>query len=395
MAVQRHLSRSGFLSLSTRAGFRLVAVSLAAFLFVAACNSGSDEPTTGPATATALSTASPTPTLTPQTSSTPLVVTVESCNTSNGSGSGGLGTAPGPLPTATPSGSRDNETVRRELGEYFSETLPLIEYMELWNASFNGAWADSLSSREQAERVQVISTRMTLACDAVSVIEEVPPEAAEFDTQMRQAIRDRHAWIMSAADDLNSDNEISPDTDAENEASLTQLFDLSNSAAVLTGEYGVSPGEQRRYVNEAIAIELDLPEGWVASADGLSPVLMAPFEQNLEMLSGLGPDQWQLGTAIRVRRLRNSEPINAQEASERFNSVVERQGPVASTEETSVDGNPALRHTLDPEDGNWQATVTVIVAGDFTYFVETGCPVTVAGACDAVEDVAGSLVLPN
>ena len=284
-------------------------------------------------------------------------------------------------------------TVRTELSEYFSFASPLVEHLTQSNDPFSDAWAERLSVREQSEQIQALATRMTLACDAVSIIELVPPEATVFDANLRRVISERHAWVSSAVNDLNNGLGISEAVEARNRVTFIELSRVSNEADVLAGEHGITPVELLRYTNEPLGISLDLPLGWVVSADGLSPVLMAPFAQNLSALPGLGPDRWQLGTAIRVRRLRNSEPIDAQQAGERFKSIIERQGPVERVEEVSLEGNPALLHILAPEQADWSATVTVLVLGDFTYFVETGCPATLPGACEAVEGVAGTLVV--
>ncbi len=401
MDVQRHLAAiSSFCSpIDVRRGSIAVAVSLAVLLF-AACSSGTTDSTPVPVTANPQPTATATTAIAPEPSPTTPVATFTvadvsypSCDTGSRHTSGSLGTAPGPTPTPVPDiGSRDAELVSSELSEYFSEAIPVVNHVVDWNDAFNSEWSASLKPSEQAEVLQVLGSRASLACDAVARIANVPIEAAGFDALLREAIRVRHAWAGSAIEQLVCcGNGVSTETDIGNSDTLKVVAQLPVESAALIQQYDASTRESLMLSDSAIGIEVAVEVGWLISADGLSPLLLAPFELNRPDRSGLGPERWQIGSAVRIRRLRNPEPITALQASSRFTALVTQQGSVAMTEETSVGGVAALRHILSPEHQLWSSAVTVLVAGDFTYFVETGCPSDVTGACDAVDAVATSL----
>ncbi len=394
MAFQRHLAsiRSGHRNHPVIGTF-LVTVFAVALLTVA-CSSNSGETPVG----TPSFTPEPTRDLqTPQATGFPADITIPGCDTRNGFSSGGLGTAPGPTPTPTQSvGQRTDETVREELAEYFGEAFGVVTYLNHWAITFPEDWSSSLSSGEQVEALQVFGIRLALGCDAVSRISYVPPEASEFDLAMRNALSRAHDRVVVAVDEIASTGDgISPSTDLSVHEGSSAVGDLLTVASELMSEQRVVLSEARRFADEAIGIEATLGEGWVVSADGLSPVLLGSSETNSTGITGLGPERWQLGTAVRVRRLRNSEPIDVQEASSRFGSLISQQGSVDMVEETTFGSTAALRHVLSPTLDNWGASVLVFVEGGFTYFIEAGCSLDVANSCEATESMAMAIEVAN
>lgn len=407
MAFQRHLASLLFKSVATlNRRFLLVTLAVTLLAAVSACDSGSSEPTPGIETPTtiAVPTATPPPTPTPwpsvivpptSTVQTSLEVSVPNCDVGGRSSSGSLGTAPGPTPTPLPdTGSRGNETIRQELGVYFASALPIVEHMTSWSDEFNSDWASDLSEFEQAKKLQVFGSRASFACDAVAHIDAVPPEATGFDSQLREAIRVRHAWVTLAIAELNCcENAITEETDIGNYNTSSLVAEIPDAVSDIVQQYSVPRPDTGNIFIESIGVELEPSDGWFLSGSSLSPVLIAPFELNGQDISGLGPERWQLGTAIRIRRLRNPEPLDVSESSSRFEAIITRQGRVDSSSEITLAGISAVQHVLQPVHESWEATVTVLVDGDFTYFVEWGCPGDIQGACDSAAAIAGSLAL--
>ncbi len=402
MAVQGHVaSRSGtFVIVRTR---NIVAAFLPLLVIaVLACSSG--DPATPPPTATLAvgQTPSPAESPTPTTASptpTPLpiyTIDLPPCDPGGQNSSGiQLGTAPGPTPTPLPeAGQRDASVISQELSDYFASASPVAEHLAEWSESFNSVWSSDLTGTQEADLLQVLGTRAAQACDAVRQITHLPPEVTGFDSLLRQAARTRHAWVGVAAEQLECCGAASSSViDVGNIETSDVVDQLAVESASLLERYNSQPAEPPVLVDEAFGIEILPRRGWLTAADGLNPVLFAPFELNRITVSGLGPDRWQQGTAVRVRRLRNPETLDAETASSRFIALITQQGSVSSVETVEVDGVPAARHILAPEDPRWSATITVFVAGDFTYFLETGCPSEVDGACDATNAVATSLKL--
>lgn len=383
---------------SGRAAFLVLLVTVISV----ACSSGTSDPVTQTPSAPSASVPTETPVGTAPTDPAVLPtaftvadIALPNCNTGGGPTTGLPGTAPGPTPTPLPDdGSRDAALISRELAEYFTAASPVAGHMISWSNVFNLERPETLGPGKQAESLQVLGLRAAQACDAVAQIKHFSPEVAGYDSLLREAVRVRHAWVRAAIQQLECcENAFSSDTGNGNTETSAIVSSLAPEMVALLQRYGAAPSDTQRFSDEAIGIEMSVQAGWIVTADGLNPILYAPFDLNRSGLSGLGPDRWQRGAAVRVRRLRNPGDIDVGTASTRFSPLVTQQGSVASVEQTQVSGVAALRHVINSEIPNWSATVTVFVSGDFTFFVETGCPSDVPGACESVESAAASLKL--
>jgi hypothetical protein len=211
---------------------------------------------------------------------------------------------------------------------------------------------------------------------------------------LRENAKTRHSWVGVAVEQiLCCGTAVDTEVEAGNVQTLAKLQELSDGAEELQLEYDAQPSETRVFIDDALGLELSVGEDWLVSSSGLSPIFHAPLELNEVGIEGLGPESWALGTSLRIRRLRNPGPLDVAEASARFVGLISRQGDIESVDEIELDGLSALRHQLDSASPTWSASVTVFVAGDFTYFIESGCPVSVSRACSSVDEIVSSLRL--
>lgn len=392
-------------------------VTMAVFtLFVLACGSQNTTPVSAPptqtatpviSTVTATSTPGATVTVTVQPPATqtsvpvptatsvqiaPESVSYPACDTGT-RGSGSIGTAPGPTPTPVPNiDTRDPEIARQDLSTYMSAVQPITRYMANASELFNGYWPDSVLPSEQARLLQVLGTRISIACEAIALITEVPPEATGFDALLKESARVRHAWVGAAVEQLLCcGSSVNAHIHTGNTETTETLEHLVDEVSVLLERYNSAVSRDRLLVDSELGIEIVAGEDWIVSADGLSPLLLAPLTQNARSVEGLGPQNWKLGTAVRIRRLRNPTPTTASEASSRFAGLITQHGNVNSVGEISISGLVGLRHELASLTQSWEASVTVVVTGRLIYFIETGCPSNVDGACEAVEAAVESL----
>jgi hypothetical protein len=282
----------------------------------------------------------------------------------------------------------------RELSAYMSAVMPIALYLFGASVEFDDGWATSPTAGQQAQLLQALGRRVAIGCSAAVLVTAVPPEAEGIDTLLREGAKGRHRWVGLAVEQLRCcGSSITPDTEAGNAETSEVLATFVRTASELSVVHEVSPMTDRLFADETLGIEMTVDAEWLVSSEGISQVFHAPIELNGSGVAGLGPDSWSLGTALRIRRLRNPGPLTASEASSRFAGLISRQGSVANTHEIEVAGISGLRHALAPELPSWSASVTVVVAGDFTYFMETGCPVDVSSACAAVEEAMASLRL--
>lgn len=282
----------------------------------------------------------------------------------------------------------------READEYFTAAAPIADHLFDWSGAFNSEWSAGLTTEKQAEVLWLLGIRAVQACAAAAMIDRVPPELQGFDALLREAARVRHAWADAALQQLECcGNGFTSVLDIGNTQTSDLIGDLARELETQLKLPDIYTLEGQRLRDEALGVEITTETGWLVAASGLNPVLYAPFELNRQDVSGLGPENWENGAAVRLRRLRNPSPIDAAAASDRFTALITRQGAVESVERLQVDGVAALRHVLSASVPEWEASVTVLVAGDFTYFLETGCPADVARSCESVNAVAASLRL--
>ena len=320
-------------------------------------------------------------------------VSYPGCIVNRPTGTGSLGSAPGPTPTPLPGiDSRDPVVVKSELSAYLSAATPIVLYLAGVSNEFNDMWAKNPPAVEQAMLLQTLGSRAAIGCSAASLITDIPPEASGFDTRMREAARARHTWVATAVEQLLCcGSSVTTETEFGNSESSEIIARLISEASEIGLTFDLDHLARRLFMDNALGIELTIDANWLVASEGLSPVFYAPAELNDSGSAGLGPDSWRLGTALRIRRLRNPGVLTATEASSRFAGLISRHGSVANSHEIELGGLTGLRHELVPELTSWNASVVVIVSGEFTYFVELGCPALIPGACTSVGETMATL----
>jgi hypothetical protein len=204
--------------------------------------------------------------------------------------------------------------------------------------------------------------------------------------------------VQGAATRLQDSGELLADEemDRERNNSAGRIEAGSLSLEQLINQWQVPPADSITFDEAIIELELGLPAGWIAAHDGLTLNLIASPSLQQPDLGGLGPETWLLGTGIQVRRLRNPEPLTAREAGDRFPALITRHGELIDSRDIELDGLPAVEHSVGSQDGDWTTKVIVTVAGEFTYFIESGCPAALDAACDAAAElVSGVKLLPE
>lgn len=349
-------------------------------------------------TATASPTVPPTATATPRPS-TPTPNTRDSipvdsivtpiCLPADPNGPDSVGTAPGAQPTATPSqGERDETAVRLEITAYLERVSPVIDHTLFWEDWLIEEWQEDSSPEEAAALLHIMGTKIAQACSSLALIGLTPPETSDLHAAISEATLDRLSWISTAATQLKSGSSTEQIVEASTVIDLMEL--VSSELQSLTAAYPGINASVYSLTDSVLLIEVAMPDGWFVSPDNLNLALIASPESGGTDLASLGPESWGLGSSVRVRRLRNAGSLTPEQASSLFNGIVTRQGEIASSENIELSGYPAIRHHL-MTGNSWAASVTVVIAGEFTYFLETGCLATVNGGCEAVESVVNSI----
>lgn len=157
-------------------------------------------------------TAVPTPALQPtveETSSPGLealpvsAITIPSRRLGETGASANLGTAPAPTPTPVPKPNhRSPAAVAFEVSTYGDRAVPTERHVTHGNQWFDDVWQLAQTAEEQAAQLQLLGTRLSQVCTAISALKEVPPEATGTNTLLREAVRVRHRWVELAVEQL-------------------------------------------------------------------------------------------------------------------------------------------------------------------------------------------------
>jgi hypothetical protein len=168
------------------------------------------------------------------------------------------------------------------------------------------------------------------------------------------------------------------------DASATAFKDAEAALQPLATQYGGPSGTGAASLDiasDVLGVSLTAPAGWIILDDSALIVVLAPAESQVIAPGGTGPKAWSLGTAIRVRRLRNPPGQDLNAALPRASTLLGVFGPVQKQESAKVQGLAGVQQTRQDAATGWTTFVAVTVKGDFTYLVELGCPPQVTDRC--------------
>ncbi|MBN4064853.1 hypothetical protein JYU04_03865, partial [Dehalococcoides mccartyi] len=119
------------------------------------------------------------------------------------------------------------------------------------------------------------------------------------------------------------------------------------------------------------------------------------FEEDNEFLSptDLGPESWQIGSAVRIQRLRNGSEIELEDVIRTHEGVLYRFGGLSAGSSQGVDQIEGLKYDFLDIDPTWQGSVIVFVKGDHTYFIESMCMRNMTTVCNSIDSIVDSIHL--
>lgn len=298
---------------------------------------------------------------------------------------GGESVGTAPYPTATPVPAfRPPEKVTDEVQAYLLTAGPLSDMAASWAAEVDARWDRAATSQEAAAELGAQGTRLALLCTAATRL-PVVPEARAVSSALRAVLRSRHAWLVAASESLACCGSAGAHKAALGADAGATAF--KNAAATLhprATQYGGPSGTGAApldLASDVLGISVTLPAGWLPLDDSALIVALAPVESQVMAPGGTGPKAWSLGTAVRVRRLRNPPGQDLAAALPRANTLLEVLGSVQHQESASVNGIANVRQTRQEAATGWTTFVAVTVKGDFTYLVELGCPSQTTDRC--------------
>jgi hypothetical protein len=311
-----------------------------------------------------------------------------------------LGTAPYPTPTpVSAGGDRPQTQVLAELTDYYRAAWPVASLARSWTADIGGRYAGAASSQEMGIELDAFGVRLAQVCAAAALLPDVP-EAFAATRAFREALLSSHAWAVRVSDALRCCGASEArKLEGGRLMAAEAIAAASNSINAVAAEYGVSagpPGFSRVVSSEVLGVSVRLPYDWPVLDDSAQVVALAPGQWQVTTAGGSGPKYWALGTALRIRRLRNPPGWDLNSALPRADTVLSPFGAAKETRPARIAGLQAIEQTRVDETANWRTKVVITVSGEFTFLIESGCPTHMAQECDRLfAELLATVTLPR
>ncbi|MFW6174672.1 MAG: hypothetical protein ACOC5K_02735 [Chloroflexota bacterium] len=274
--------------------------------------------------------------------------------------------------------------VAEEAREYLDKAYDIVRAAEHWHERIDDGWLDASTTSEYAALLLVQGSRNGVLCDAAAVLDP-PPEALGAHRTLGEYLEARQGWAVSAVSALRAGRPVDADQLEEAHSASSNLF--QEAVAAMQGvaqrtdvEYGPRDVSYPA-VNERARSTLEAPPGWILARLDSQTVLVGPPELQGDGLPGLGADGSGHGTSLSVRRVRNRPDWSLEEALEQSRPQIPQFGELRSEREVRVDGHDGFEWRIVDPGAGWETRVAVVVAGDYTFFLEFGCPSVMGEEC--------------
>ncbi|MCH8222135.1 MAG: hypothetical protein IH868_01860 [Chloroflexi bacterium] len=390
-------------------------MALALMLAVACGGSGSEAPVPTPPTTPELFVAGPTGTSQPSietpssvsaVDATPTIevaspaadhtsfdiesLSIAACNTfSSDAPLPAFGTVPVPTPTPVPTPvvaptPRSADVSRQDLSEYLPVMSLIADAISVITGETEALWArtDHLASR--AEQLFIESRRVAALCNTLSLT-PTPPEAKAARTLASLLLIQRREWAADVAELIRGSGQSSdPALEAARAVITANVTAFQDEIASLAADYGAvaqMPSLGLKVTSERVRVAFTAPAGWLLVRSDSRITLTAPLDLQAPGIRGLGPGREPFGTSIGVRRVRSVPGWTLADANQQIASLLGTFGAPIGAEDIEIDGNAGTLHRFIDETTDWETGFAVSVAGDYSFFIETGCPTELASEC--------------
>jgi hypothetical protein len=292
----------------------------------------------------------------------------------------GFGTAPAPTATAIP----EIRDVDNELLDAFSfDALTISEHLVRWSGEFHNAWGQLDTLGEQATALIVFQTRISTLCAAASKLSP-PSSFGAIGFGLVDAIRTRNNWVLLAIENLKccgtaKSYEL---TFGQNQ---THAYVVSSSRQLDSALVG-KPRVDRNSVYKDLQLSLSHPAKWLVTRSASSIQLLAPSDFHESGQVGLGPDDWRLGTSMKISRFGKRTGESAEEIFDRFKAVPSSRGIVQSIVDETVFDQPGRNWQIAAE-GDWKVEISIVVTTNYFFLIERGCPTSHLDACTKFNEI--------
>lgn len=302
------------------------------------------------------------------------------------------GTAPAPTPTPVPSASsRLPEVIDEEVYRTLEAASAAVLAIRAVEDRFGIDWKAASTPGQRALSITYLGNALGQMCSILNLI-PVTPEVEPLMVELMVAVRARHLWVTDRLNLIQAGDIASSDKDVDGERNSGEL-DLALAQIIEARERLTATdfARQKELNSDVINISVELPVEMFGLRVGLDLVAKyndygAPAKVPL-----MGPDEWGLGQALRVRRIRNRGDFMPDNIVSEYLSLFVHYGDI------DLESGPPPGALGDAKfewlsfDGEWRGEVTLFVRDGFTYFVEYACrTANTAVVCRTLDQVAGS-----
>jgi hypothetical protein len=168
-------------------------------------------------------------------------------------------------------------------------------------------------------------------------------------------------------------------------AGLTALFE-SNSAS---GDVELF----REVSLDRFPMTLTIPGGSIVVRNTIDVVVALTDTAEVPDPVSLGPESWDSGTALRIRRLRNRSELSVEQAVSKVQGIVARFGDPVESKDLEIPEFDEIQFSISSDDQSWKETTVVFVHDGHSYIVELMCIAGNDELCDLGRSSVESLRL--
>ena len=317
-------------------------------------------------------------------------LSIAACNTfSSDAPLPAFGTVPVPTPTPVPTPvvaptPRSADVSRQDLSEYLPVMSLIADAISVITEETEALWVDTDDIANRAEQLFIESRQVAALCNAISVT-PVPPEARDARKLASLLLVQRREWAAAVAELIRDSGQSSdPALEAARAVVTANVAAFRDEIASIAADYGAlkqTASSGLTVSSERVRVALTAPAGWLLVRSDSRIVLTAPRELQASGIRGLGTGREPFGTSIQVRRVRNVTGWTLADANEQIAPLLETFGDPISVEDIEIDGNAGTLHRFIEPATDWETGFAVSVAGDYSFFIETGCPMEFATDC--------------
>lgn len=306
-----------------------------------------------------------------------------------------IGTAPGPTPTPWPA-NIPGEQLEAYLAAFSRSASYVLDAAAVYVQATEARWPVAKTAEERAAAIQAEATRLVLLCQATAVT-PAPPAVRAAAKSLETALEERVGWLRSAGAQARCCGlDTSRELEGQRQATAAAFGRARSDLAAVTGSAsGTSPGTRQIVAGEIVPVDVQIPAGWAAVRNDFWTVLSAPVKYQQPSLSGLGPRDWSLGTALRVRRVAILKGTALETVVDRLGPLLRGFGSETARSVSTLAGRPAMDLRYSAQESGWTTLVRATLAGDTGVLLfEMGCPQTSEAECATLlETVAAGAVL--